>query len=257
MTLQSDLQTHLFDFLLQWADTSLILGQRLSEWCGHGPILEQDIAMTNIALDYIGEARNVYQYAAEVENAGRAEDDLAYLRGERDFKNLLLVEQPNGDFGQTVARLFFYEAFHLPWLLMLKESKDDQMAAIAEKSAKEAAYHWQWSSEWVIRLGDGTEESHSRLTKAVEELWPYCGELTIPSPADLAMAGERIAPDVASLKDEWQQRVSNVLQEATLSMPDADIWMHRGGREGLHTEHLGYILAEMQHLQRTYPGNSW
>ena len=245
------------DFVLQWADNSLVLGQRLAEWCGHGPILEQDIAISNIALDLIGEARSLYQYAAELGEAGQTEDDLAFLRDVRAYKNVLLVEQPNGDFGQTVLRLFFYEAFHVPWLERLLNSADPRLAAVAEKAVKEARYHLQWSSEWVIRLGDGTEESNRRMNDALSTLWPYCGELMMPSKADRAMAESGAGPDLETIEGAWQRTINEVLLEATLEHPGWDVWMHEGGKEGMHSEHLGYMLAEMQFLQRTYPGNKW
>jgi ring-1,2-phenylacetyl-CoA epoxidase subunit PaaC len=250
------MQKAITEYTLRLADTSLILGHRLSEWCGHGPVLEQDIAMANIALDLIGEARNYYQYAALVEGEGRSEDDLAYLRDDRQFRNPLLVELPNGDFGKTILRQFFYDAFHVPFLEKLQFCKDEQLAAIAQKSLKEARYHLKWSSEWVIRLGDGTEESHSRMLKSLQELWMYTGELTTPNAIDTELLKENIAVDLDEVKVIWTKTVEAILKEATLPYP-AKTWMQKGGKEGIHTEHLGYLLAEMQNLQRIHPGCEW
>lgn len=266
-------------YTLQLADDALIIGHRLSEWCGHGPILEQDIALTNTSLDHLGRARSLYQYAADqfnalpageqascftsvaiqqVVNAGKAldEDDVAYLRDGWDFRNLLLLEQPNGDWAYTVARSFFYDAFNALFFKALSGSKDATLAAIAEKSLKEVTYHLRWSSEWVVRLGDGTEESHARMQQAINDLWMFTGELFIPGEADKAATQTGVGVDLSTLKLAWTERVSSVLQEATLTMP-AGTWMQQGGREGRHTEHLGYILAEMQYMQRTYPGMEW
>jgi ring-1,2-phenylacetyl-CoA epoxidase subunit PaaC len=246
----------LLNYTLRLADTSLILGHRLSEWCGHGPVLEQDIAMANIALDMIGEARNYYQYAALIENKGRSEDDLAYLRDDRQFLNPLLVELPNGDFGRTVLRQFFFDAFHVPFLENLQHSSDTQLAAIAQKSLKEAKYHLKWSSEWIIRLGDGTQESHARIEKSLKELWSYTGELTTPNAVDITLLEEKISVDLTQIQPIWNANIESVLQEATLLLPPKT-WMQKGGKEGVHTEHLGYLLAEMQYLQRTYMGCEW
>jgi ring-1,2-phenylacetyl-CoA epoxidase subunit PaaC len=267
-------------YVLQLADNALIMGQRISEWCGHGPILEQDIALTNMALDHIGQARSLYQYAAELFNSlpevdkqglflspalsaklvhGQdiGEDDLAYLRDAWDFRNILLAEQPNGDWAYSIIRSFFYDHFTVLLFTALKESSDQSLAAIAEKSLKEALYHRKWSSEWVIRLGDGTEESHMRISQALEDRWSYTGELFKVSDADHAMHEEGVGVDLKSIAVQWQQSVTAVLDEATLTLPPADAWMHEGGKEGRHTEHLGYILAEMQHMQRAYPGMEW
>ena len=246
-----------YRFALQWADTSLVLGHRLSEWCGHGPILEQDIAMSNIALDFVGEARLLYQYAATHEGAGRTEDDLAYFRDASAYRNLLLVELPNGDFAKTVLRLFLYEAFHMPWLQAMTQNVDSTFAAIAEKSLKEAKYHYQWSAEWVIRLGDGTEESRRRIEQALDELWPFTGEAFLPSECEQTLIGAGQLPDLKDIKLVWQKYITDVFAEATLPLPDFDFWMQHGGKEGRHTEHLDYLLTEMQVLQRAYPGNQW
>ncbi len=248
---------NLIDFTLQWADTSLIMGHRLSEWCGHGPILEQDIAMSNIALDFIGEARSLYQYAAELKGEGQTEDDLAYFRDDLQFRNVLLAELPNGDFAQTVLRLFFFEAFHLPWLELMVDNKDEVFSGVAGKSVKESRYHFQWSAEWVIRLGDGTEESKRRISSSLEELWPYTGELMMPAPHEQALIDGNLLPAYDGVKETWQKHVTDVLSQATLEVPSPDIWMQTGGKSCRHTEHLGYLLAEMQVVQRAYPGNEW
>lgn len=251
------------EYILHLADTTLILSQRNSEWCGHGPILEQDIAITNISLDLIGQSRLFYQYAASLINASAAadaapatEDTLAYHRNERSFMNLLLTEQPNGDWGQTILRQYFFSQFQQLLFEGLRHSKDEQLAAIAEKSIKETAYHVRWSREWVIRLGDGTEESHERMAHALTALWPYTGEFFMPAAYEAEMAATGIGVDVTTLLSAWQQQVKAVLEEATLTMP-ANVYMQRGGKTGIHTEHMGLILAEMQYLQRTYPGCEW
>ena len=271
--------TKKLDYTLRLADGALILGHRLGEWCGHGPVLEQDIALTNTALDHLGRARSLYQYAAEQFNqlpadektnvftsvsiqniissgASIDEDDLAYLRDGWDFRNELLLEQPNIDWAYTVARSFFYDAFNYFFFSALEKSKDESISAIAEKSLKEATYHLRWSSEWVVRLGDGTDESHARIQKAVTELWMYTGELFIMNETDAAMLAEGIGADLAAIKPLWMARVQAVLDEATINIP-ADAWMQQGGREGRHSEHLGYILAELQFMQRAYPGMEW
>jgi len=241
----------LIDYTLHLADTTLILSQRNSEWCGHGPILEQDIAITNISLDLLGQSRNFYQYAATLIGEEATEDSLAYLRKEREFKNLLLVEQPNGDWAQTILRQYLYSQFQYLLFEQLQQSTDEQLAAIAAKSIKETAYHVRWSSEWVIRLGDGTEESHRRMRKAIEELWRYTGELFIPVAYEKEMG-----IDVSSLKNDWHEKVKIVFDEATLVIPE-NIFMQTGGKTGTHTEHLGFILTELQYLQRTYPEAEW
>ncbi len=250
------IQTALTDYTLRLADTSLILGHRLSEWCGHGPALEQDIALSNIALDLIGQARNYYQYAAELEGNDRTEDDLAYLRDERAYRNVLLVELPNGDFGKTIMRQFLFDAFHVPFLEALQHSPNEKLAAIAQKSLKEARYHLKWSSEWVIRLGDGTEESHKRVQQSLNDLWAFTGELTTPNATDILLLDFNIAPDLTAIQPIYEQTITAVLKEATLN-PPTKTWMQKGGKEGIHTEYLGYILAEMQHLQRTHPNCEW
>ena len=266
-------------YTLQIADNALILGHRISEWCGHGPILEQDIAITNTALDHLGQARSLYQYAANLFNAlpaeeknnlfsspvlqqnvaaGNAidEDDLAYLRDGWDFRNTLLVEQPNKDWAYTIARSFFYDSFSYYFYTELQKSKDETLAAIAEKSLKEVTYHIRWSSEWVIRLGDGTEESHQRMQEAINERWAYTGELLTMSAVDIAMQQQGIGVDLEAIRHLWQARVNTVIAEAGLTLPTTK-WMQEGGKDGRHTEHLGYILAELQFMQRAYPNMEW
>ncbi len=250
-------QQALFEYLLQLGDNALILGHRLSEWCGYGPILEQDIALTNIALDQVGQARSLLQYAGQVEGKGRTEDNLAYLRDVWAFRNTLLVEQPNGDFAHTVVRQFLFDAFNYHLYEALKQSNDSHLRAIAEKSFKEIAYHLRYSSEWMIRLGDGTEESHHKMQDALEDLWMYSGELTEASPADNVMMEAGIAPDLRKIKPLYDEKVTAILAEATLQKPGND-WMQSGGKTGkLHSEYLGHILAELQFVQRAYPGMEW
>lgn len=246
----------LFAYTLRLADDAAILGQRLGEWCGHAPTLEEDIGLANIALDHIGQARALYTYAGEVEGKGRDEDQLCFLRKEREFSNCLLVEQPNGDFAETIARQFFFSAFMLPFWEKMKASGDETLAAIAAKAEKEAAYHLRHSAEWVIRLGDGTQESHERMQDAIELLWPFTGELFEADDTVKALVAEGIAVDPASIRDEWRETVKKVLGQATLQMPEEG-WAQTGGRSGIHTEHFGHLLTEMQYMQRTYPGLKW
>jgi len=250
------MKNNLLDYTLQIADNALILGHRISEWCGHGPILEQDIALTNIALDLIGQARSLYDYAAKVEGKGRTEDDLAYLRTGTHFKNVLLVEQPNGNFGTTIIRQFLFDAYHFAFYKALLNSSDETLAAIAEKSLKEVTYHLRFSSEWVIRLGDGTEESHQKVQEALQDLWPYTGELFQNSEVDTQMLEEGIGADLSTIKVFWEDKVEEILKIATLQKPESN-WMQSGGKQGRHSEHLGFILTEMQYMQRTYPGQEW
>jgi ring-1,2-phenylacetyl-CoA epoxidase subunit PaaC len=247
----------LINYTLHLADSTLILTQRNGAWCGHGPILEQDIAITNITLDLIGQSRNFYQYAAKLIGDGAAsEDSLAYLRTEREFKNVLLVEQENGDWAQTILRQFFFSVYQYFLYEKLQQSKDEQLAAIAAKSLKEVTYHVKWSSEWVIRLGDGTQESNERMQKAIVALWQYTGEMFVPSDYEKALAEVNIISNVASLKDAWMEKVKSVFEEAMLMVPE-NTFMQVGGKQGVHSEKLGYILAEMQYLQRVYPGAEW
>jgi ring-1,2-phenylacetyl-CoA epoxidase subunit PaaC len=260
----------LIDYTLHLADNALIIAQRNAEWCGHGPILEQDIAITNISLDQLGQSRNFYQYAATLINESQnsrgtkapcppgegvggevTEDSLAYLRTEREFKNCLLVEQPNGDWAQTLLRQFFFSAYQYLLYEKLQNNADEQIAAIAAKALKEVTYHQRWSSEWVIRLGDGTDESHQRMIKAIDELWSYTGEMFIPADYEI-----NAGCDVSLLKEEWLKKVRVVFEEATLPVPEK-AFMQTGGKTGIHTEHLGFMLTDLQYLQRTYPGASW
>lgn len=246
----------LFEWLLRRGDTALVLGHRVSEWCGHSPVLEEDIALANVALDLIGQARMWLGLAGEVEGKGRGENELAYLRDAWDFRNFLLAEQPNGDFGQTLMRQFLIDAYQVPLLEALKSSKDERIAAIAAKAGKEVAYHLDRSADLVIRLGDGTEESHRRMQQALDALWSYTGEMFASDAIDTAMAEAGLVPDAASLKSEWKETVEAVLDEATLTLPESD-FAHMGGLTGRHSEHLGHMLAEMQFLQRAYPGATW
>lgn len=265
---QHILPDQLINYLLHLADTNLILSQRNAEWCGHGPILEQDIAITNISLDLLGQARNFYGYAAQLINKisdysvsdKATEDSLAYLRTEREFKNLLLTEFRKTDWAHTVLRQFFISVYQFLLYEQLQENKDEQIAAIAEKSIKEVLYHIKWSGEWVIRLGDGTAESHQRMLTAIENLWPYTGEFFIPAGYEKE---EIIGFDLNALKQAWFQKISAALEEATLwsaafgnKNPDT-VFMHSGGKTGVHTEQMGFILADLQYLQRTYPGAKW
>ncbi|MEQ9230028.1 MAG: 1,2-phenylacetyl-CoA epoxidase subunit PaaC [Cyclobacteriaceae bacterium] len=245
-----------FNYVLQHADSCLILGQRLAEWCGHGPILEQDIAMTNISLDLIGQARMLYQYAAELQGEGKTEDDLVAFRDNRQYRNVLLAEQPNGDFAQTIFRQFLFDSFHNYFQEELMKSNDERLAAIAAKSFKETQYHLKWSGDWVIRLGDGTDESKERMNNALAELWSYAGELTQPNETDTAAFEAGYGVDLNAVKAKREAKIREVLTEATLDLPEST-YAHLGGKDGRHTEHLGYILADLQFLQRAYPGNEW
>ena len=246
----------LVNYTLSLADAALILGHRNSEWCGHGPVLEQDIAITNISLDLIGQARNFYQYAAELKNDGSTEDSLAYLRHTGDFRNCLLVELPKGDWAVTVLRQFLFSNYQQLLYAQLQHSPDPRLAAIAIKSSKEVAYHLRWSSEWVIRLGDGTAESFHRIRQALEELWPYTGEMFIPASFETALIAENRIPDPHDLYAPWLAKTAEIFSAANLDMP-GNVYMHKGGKEGFHTEFMGYVLAEMQFLQRSYPGAEW
>ena len=246
----------LFNYVLQLADTSFILAHRLSEWCGHGPILEQDLAMSNTALDLIGETRSLYQYAAELEGKGRTEDDLAFIRAAVDYKNPLLVEQPNGNFADTIMRQFLFDTYHYYFLQQLKHKNDNRLAAIAEKSFKEASYHIKWSSEWVIRLGDGTDESRMKIEKALSNLWQYSGELFIMNSTEKVLFEAGIVPDYSLIQQQWNEHVAKVFEAATLTVP-TNVYMQKGGKEGIHSEQFGFILAELQYMQRAYPGMQW
>jgi ring-1,2-phenylacetyl-CoA epoxidase subunit PaaC len=246
----------LYPYTLHLADTSLILSQRNAEWCGHGPVLEQDIAITNISLDLLGQARNFYQYAAQLTGGDATEDSLAYLRKEREFRNFLLTEQPKGDWAVTILRQFLFSNYQYLLYQQLQNSTDEQLAAIASKALKEVTYHLRWSSEWVIRLGDGTGESRQRMLNAIDTLWTYTGELFEVADFEQPLIQHGIAFSNAGLKEPWLQKVNDIFEEATLPVPE-NIFMQTGGKQGKHTEHLGYILTELQYLQRTYPGAEW
>lgn len=246
----------LFEYVIRIADNVLILGHRVSEWCGHGPSLETDIGLTNIALDLVGHARVLLQYAAKIEGKGRSDDDLAFLRDIRAFKNVLLVEQPNGSFANTIARQFLFDTFNYHFFAALCNSKDENLVAIAEKSLKELTYHYRYSAEWVIRLGDGTEESHAKMQEALNDVWDYTGELFDVDEVDQAMLDEGIGVDLKAIKVLWDKRVDAILKEATLIKP-TDGWIQKGGKVGKHSEQMGLILAEMQWMQRAYPNMEW
>ncbi len=248
-------ETPLVLFTLRRADDALILGHRLSEWCGHAPTPEEDIALANMGLDLLGQARSLYARAAEAEGGAHDEDQFAYLRDPPQYRNLLLLEQPNGDFARTIMRQFLYAAFIDPWWRAMTRSADPGLAAIAAKAEKESAYHLRHAAEWVIRLGDGTPESHRRAQDALDLLHPYTGEMfTCPDEAPLVAEG--IAADTEALRPGWDRTLDDVLAQATLARPTG-AWSHKGGRTGRHSEHLGFLLAEMQHLPRTHPGAAW
>lgn len=247
---------HKINYILHLADNALILGQRLGEWCGHGPVLEQDLAMTNISLDYIGRARLLFQYAADLKKDGSTEDSLAFLRNEWEYRNVLLVEQNNGDFAHTILRQFFLEAFQFPYFQELKKSADQRLAEIAEKSIKETAYHLRWSSEWVIRLGDGTETSKEKINNAIESLWPFTGELFEESEYEQQMRTQHIAPDLTLIQNHWMDKIQSTFKEADLEVP-GPCWFQTGGKTGVHSEAMGYLLTDLQYMQRAYPGMEW
>jgi len=249
-------QDALFAYLLRLGDNALILGHRLSEWCGHSPALEEDLALSNVALDLIGQTQLWLNLAGEIEGKGRDADKLAYLRDARDFRNVLLVEQPNGDFAVTMARQFYFDAWHYLLLRELTGSKESRIAGIAAKGLKEVTYHLERSRDWVLRLGDGTEESHRRMQSAIDDLWMYTGELFESDEIDQFMAQEGLGPDLAALHEPWLGLVRATTEEATLSLPQPG-WAQKGGKRGIHSEHLGYILADLQFLQRAYPNAAW
>jgi len=245
-----------FRYLVRLGDTSLVLGQRLAEWVGHSPALEEDLGLANLSLDLIGQARLLLSYAGELEGLGRDEDALAFLRDAPAFLNVTLAEQPNGDFGRTIVRQFLLDAWQLEVYAGLVDSTDKRLASIAAKAIKETRYHFRFSSGWLVRLGDGTEESHRRAQEALNELWRFTTELFAADEVDDALAAAGVAPRLAELQPRWSARIDEVLQEATLVRPAAVPYQWHGKR-GVHTEHLGHMLAEMQHLQRTYPGAQW
>ena len=252
MTKQQALHT----YLLRMGDDSLILSQRLSQLCGHGPILEEDIALTNVALDLIGQATLLLEYSGELADQPKTNDELAYLRLEKEYVNTILVEQPNGHFGDTIMRQFLFDAYRKPLLEKLLDSSDKRLAGIAEKSLKETKYHLRHSSEWVIRLGDGTEESHKRIQNSLESLLRYAHELFFENEVDELLIAKGIVPSAEIIFPIWEKTLHDVFKEATLSLPKNN-WKFQGGREGRHSEHMGYLLAEMQYMQRTYPNMEW
>ena len=245
-----------FEFLLRLGDNALVLAQRLSEWVGKGPVIEEDIALTNVGLDLIGQARMWLSYAGEIEGRGRDEDALAFRRDAHEFRNALLCEQPNGDYAETMARQFLFDHWHALAPAAREGSRDERVAAIAAKASKEVAYHVERSTDWVIRLGDGTDESHRRMQAAIDGLWMFAGEFFLPDAIDDAAREAGVGPDLAALAAPWRASVGSALAEATLAVPSDD-WAQRGGRQGRHSEHLGHLLTEMQFLQRAYPDAKW
>ncbi|MCT4623182.1 MAG: phenylacetate-CoA oxygenase subunit PaaC [Schleiferiaceae bacterium] len=244
------------EYILRLADNALVLGHRLSEWCSNGPVLEQDIAIINTALDQVGLARNYYKLAAEIEGGERDEDYYAYRRDVFEFKNILMLERPNGHWGDTIARQFLYDTFHFFLLEELIKCNDQDIAAIAAKAIKEVAYHAQYSAEWIIRLGDGTEESHNKIQDSLNTIWEWTGEMFETNEVDDLMRAAGIAPDMDEIKTLWHDKVAQVLEIATLEKPE-DGWMQTGGKMGVHTQYLGFILAEMQYYPKTYPNAKW
>lgn len=250
-------QQAFFEYLLRLADDRLILGHRLSEWCGHGPVLEEDIALANCALDLIGHAASLYEYAAEIEDEGRHRDEIVYFRNDVEYKNVKLVELPKGDYAFTIARNFLFSSYSDFLYEALSEANDEQFAGMIKKHHKEIKYHLRHSREWVYRMGDGTDESNERIQKAFDELWTYIDGLFYMDEVDKMMADENLGADLSSFKNDWKKMITEVLEEATLDVPDFEQFMASGGRQGRHTEHLGHLLAEMQHLRRSYPAAVW
>jgi ring-1,2-phenylacetyl-CoA epoxidase subunit PaaC len=244
------------DYVLRIADTSLVLGQRLSEWCGHGPVIEEDIALTNIALDLMGQARLLLTHAGRLEGAGRDEDALAFLRTEPQYRNLTIAELPNGDFACTILRNFLVAAWQAELWQRLAGSADAELAAIAGKSLKETRYHLQHAADWTVRLGDGTDESHARMQAALDALWPYSAEFFAGAPGDDAVVTAQLGPAWPALQAGWEAAVRPVLELAMLQVPARTPFLSRGSH-GQHSEHMGHLLAEMQYLQRAYPGGTW
>ena len=250
------MNNNLVQYIFGIADNALILGQRLGELCGHGPNLETDIAMTNIALDLLGQTRSYYQYAAKLKGDNATEDTVAFLRNEREYKNVLLVEQPNTDFAYAIVRQFLFDNYHLLLLTELQNSKDETLVAIAKKSIKEVAYHKRFSSDWIRRLGDGTEESHQKMQTAINDLWTYTDELFHQTDVDKTMVEQGIGVDVTKLKDTYYDQINEILAESTLQTPEMK-YFQNGGKEGIHSEHMGYLLADLQYMQRTFPNMNW
>lgn len=250
-------QTDLIEYLLRLGDSALIQGQRLCQWCGHAPALEEELALMNVGLDLVGQARNWLEYAAELLDDGRTADHLAFRRDERAYRNLLLVEQPNGDYAVTILKQFLYDAWHLPVLASLSQSSDERIAGIAAKAVKEVTYHLRRSGEWVERLGDGTEQSHARMLAAIPELWRFTVELSSADDSEQRLCAAGTTPDTAQVAAAWQNTVNDVFASATLPVPPAPSYFYLNARRGLHTEHLGILLAEMQFLPRAYPDATW
>ncbi len=250
------MKENLIKYILGVADNSLILGQRLGELCGHGPNLETDIALTNMSLDLLGQTRNYYQYIAKLQGEDKTEDDIAFMRSEREYVNVLLVEQPNNHFGYVMARQFYFDVFHVLLMENLQQSNDETLAAIADKGIKEVSYHLRFSSDWVKRLGDGTSESHQKMQEAIDGLWPFTDELFHLTDADKLMVKEGVGVDVSTLKEAYYKKVSEVLTEATLSVPE-EKYFQKGGKQGIHSEHMGFILADLQYMQRAHPNLKW
>ncbi len=255
--MSNNLNDSLFEYCLRLGDDRVVLGQRMAEWCGKAPIIEEDLALANISLDLFGQAILFLKYAAELEGKGNDEDKLAFFRNERQYKNLLLVEQPNNDFAFTIAKQFFYDCYEYYFYSELANSKNETLAAIAAKSVKETIYHLRHSSEWMLRLGDGTDESHSKVQNAVNHLWSFTGEMFEMDSVDEYLLNEGIGVDLSKVKTLWTSKVSEILSKATLEIPSEDTFMIVGGRKGIHTEYLGHLLSEMQILPRTYPGAKW
>ena len=250
------MKENLIQYIFGIADNSLILGQRLGELCGHGPSLETDIALTNISLDLLGQTRSYYQYVAQLQGGDATEDTVAFLRLEREYKNVLLVEQPNTDFGYSIARQFLFDVFHLSLLNELQNSTDVTLAAIAKKSIKEVSYHVRFSSDWIKRLGDGTEESHQKIQTAINDLWIFTDELFHQTDADKEIVKQGIGVDVTLLKEDYYKKINSILEEATLEIPQVE-YFQKGGKLGIHSEHMGYLLSDLQYMQRTYPNMTW
>jgi ring-1,2-phenylacetyl-CoA epoxidase subunit PaaC len=255
-SVMNDRRQELFDFVVAQADDAMVLGQRLSEWCSNAPYLEEDLAVTNVALDYVGRAKMFYEYAARLDGEKQSADDIAFMRDGREYCNLLIMELPIGDFAFSMVRQFLVDVFNVEYMTRLQNSNDSEIAAIAGKAVKESRYHLRRSHEWVVRLGDGTQESHERTQNAIDKLWGYVDELFATTDFEAALLKEGVAVDRALLRDAWNQQINAVFKEATLRMPVVN-WSAKGGRLGIHTEHFGHMLAEMQFLQRAYPGLEW
>lgn len=255
--MEKTVNQQIVQYLIRLADDRLILGHRLSEWCGHGPVLEEDIALANIGLDCIGQANFLYTAAAEFEGDGRTADDIVYFRDATEYRNLLLVEQPNGDFADTIVRQFLYDSFGVLLYDALQRSSYDPLAGIAQKAVKEIRYHVRHSSQWLLRLGDGTNESHARAQRALHSLWKYTDEMFLMDELDRSLIQTGVAVDCASMKEQWKSSVESIIARATLTVPEHIAILHKGGRNGIHTEHLGHLLSEMQIVARSFPEIQW